>query len=46
VTVLEVRSLLIYSSRQQPEFLQEDQDVLPVPNLASDLQLLLMCLVG
>lgn len=35
----EERSLLIYPSRQQPEFLQEEQDVLPVPSLVSDLQL-------
>lgn len=33
------RSLLIYPSGQQPDFLQEEQDTLPVPNLVSDLQL-------
>lgn len=33
------RSLLIYSPGQQPELLQEEQDVLPVPSLAADLQL-------
>ena len=32
------RSLLIYPSGQQPEFLQEGQDALPVPNLVADLQ--------
>jgi Uma2 family endonuclease len=35
----EERSLLIYPSGQQPELLQEAQEVLPVPNLVSDLQL-------
>jgi Uma2 family endonuclease len=33
------RSLLVYPSGQQPEFLQEEQDALPLPNLVSDLQL-------
>lgn len=33
------RSFLIYPQGQQPEFLQEAQDVVPVPNLVSDLQL-------
>jgi Uma2 family endonuclease len=35
----EERSLLIYPLGQQPEFLQEAQDVLPVPNCAADLRL-------
>jgi len=35
----EERSLLIYPSGQQPEFLQEEQDILPVPALVSDFQL-------
>lgn len=35
----EERSLLIYPSGQQPELLQESQDILPVPNLANELQL-------
>lgn len=35
----EERSLLIYPSGQQPELLQESQDVLPVPKLVTDLQL-------
>lgn len=33
------RSLLIYPSRQQPEFLQEEHELLPVPILVADLQL-------
>lgn len=33
------RSLLIYPAGQQPELLQEPEEVLPVPNLVSDLQL-------
>lgn len=33
------RSILIYPSRQQPEFLQESQDILSVPNLATELRL-------
>lgn len=35
----EERSLLIYPSGQQPEFLQEEQDTLPVPSLVADLHL-------
>ncbi|WP_421657809.1 hypothetical protein [Leptothermofonsia sp. ETS-13] len=36
----EERSILIYyPSGQQPELLQESQDVLPVPKLVTDLQL-------
>ncbi len=35
----EEKSLLIYPSGQQPEFLQESHELLPVPTLASDLQL-------
>lgn len=33
------RSLLIYPSKQQPELLQEAQEVLPVPNFVADLRL-------
>ena len=33
------RSLLIYPLGQQPELLQEAEEVLPVPNLVADLQL-------
>ena len=35
----EERSLLIFPLGQQPELLQEDQEILPVPNLVADLQL-------
>ena len=35
----EERSLLIYPSGQQPEFLEAEHDRLPVPELVSDLQL-------
>ncbi len=35
----EDRSLLIYPSGQQPEFLEVELDRLPVPNLVTDLQL-------
>lgn len=35
----EDRSLLIYPAAQQPDFLQEEQEVLPVLNIVSDLQL-------
>lgn len=35
----EEKSILIYPSGQQPEFLQESHELLPVPALVSDLQL-------
>lgn len=35
----EERSLLIYYPNQQPEIFQAEQDLLPVPDLVSDLQL-------
>ncbi|MEB3355816.1 MAG: Uma2 family endonuclease [Synechococcales bacterium] len=35
------RSLLIYPSGQQPEFLEEEQDILPVPSLVPGLQLMI-----
>lgn len=35
----EERSVLVYPLAQQPDFLQEAQDVLPVPNLVANLQL-------
>lgn len=35
----EERSLLIYPPGQQPKFIQEEQDTLPVPVLVNDLQL-------
>ncbi|MBH8575721.1 Uma2 family endonuclease [Nostocaceae cyanobacterium CENA369] len=33
------RSVLIYPPKQQPELLQEEQEILPVPDLVSSLQL-------
>ncbi|OLP15465.1 hypothetical protein BST81_26110 [Leptolyngbya sp. 'hensonii'] len=42
----EERSLLIYPAGQQPEFLQEEHDVLPIPNLVSDLQLTIADVFG
>jgi Uma2 family endonuclease len=33
------RSLLIYPSGKQPEYLQQEHDVLPIPDLVADLQL-------
>jgi Uma2 family endonuclease len=42
----EERSLLIYPSGQQPEFLQEEQDALPVPNFMADLQLTIADVFG
>ncbi|MBM0745281.1 Uma2 family endonuclease (plasmid) [Phormidium sp. CLA17] len=42
----EERSLLIYPSGQQPEFLQEEQDALPVPNLIANLQLTIADVFG
>ncbi|MDX2212092.1 MAG: Uma2 family endonuclease [Oculatellaceae cyanobacterium bins.114] len=42
----EERSLLIYPSGQQPEFLQEDQDVLPIPDLVANLQLTIADVFG
>lgn len=35
----EEKSILIYPSGQQPELLQDPQEILPVPTLVSDLQL-------
>ncbi|MGI0491023.1 Uma2 family endonuclease [Alkalinema pantanalense CENA528] len=40
------KSILIYPSGQQPEFLQEAQDVLPVPRLVADLQLTIADVLG
>lgn len=40
------RSLIIYPSEQQPEFLQEEQDALPVPNLVASLQLTIADVFG
>ncbi|OUC16183.1 MAG: hypothetical protein B0A82_02980 [Alkalinema sp. CACIAM 70d] len=40
------KSLLIYPSGQQPEFLQEAQDALPVPRLVADLQLTIADVFG
>lgn len=42
----EERSLIIYPSGQQPEFLQEEQDVLPVPDLVANLQLTIADVFG
>lgn len=42
----EERSFLIYPAGQQPEFLQEEQDVLPVPNLIAGLQLTIADVFG
>lgn len=33
------RSVLVYPPKQQPELLQEEQEILPVPDLVSSLQL-------
>ncbi|RCJ36976.1 hypothetical protein A6770_15240 [Nostoc minutum NIES-26] len=33
------RSVLVYPPKQQPELLEEEQEILPVPNLVSGLQL-------
>jgi Uma2 family endonuclease len=40
------RSLLIYPSGQQPEFLREEHEVLPVPTLVADLQLTIADVFG
>ena len=40
------KSILIYPSGQQPEFLQEAQDTLPVPDLVADLQLAIADVFG
>lgn len=42
----EERSILIYPSGQQPDFLQEVDKVLPVPPLATDLQLTVGTIFG
>ncbi|MEE3716832.1 Uma2 family endonuclease [Tumidithrix elongata RA019] len=34
-----IKSVLVYPSGQQPEFLQESEDVLPVPNFLTPLQM-------
>lgn len=36
---LEERSLIIYPSEQQPELLQELEDIIPAPDFVTDLQL-------
>ncbi|MEH2229368.1 MAG: Uma2 family endonuclease [Nostoc sp.] len=40
------RSVLVYPPKQQPELLQAEQEILPVPDLVSDLQLTLGQLFG
>ncbi|MEH2162091.1 MAG: Uma2 family endonuclease [Nostoc sp.] len=40
------RSVLVYPPKQQPELLQEEQEILPVPDLVSDLQLTVGQLFG
>lgn len=40
------RSVLVYPPKQQPEILQEEQEILPVPNSVSDLQLTVGQLFG
>ncbi|MCX7595136.1 MAG: Uma2 family endonuclease [Fischerella sp.] len=40
------RSLLVYPLGQQPEILQEEQDILPVPDLVSKLQITVGQLLG
>ncbi|WP_017652130.1 Uma2 family endonuclease [Fortiea contorta] len=35
----EDRTILVYPQNQQPEFLEEEQQILPVPDLVKDLQL-------
>ncbi len=40
------RSVLVYPPKQQPEILQEEQEILPVPDLVSDLQLTVGQLFG
>jgi Uma2 family endonuclease len=42
----EQRSVLVYPQKQQPELLQEDQEVLPVPDLVNNLQLTVGQLFG
>ncbi|MEH2249647.1 Uma2 family endonuclease [Nostoc sp.] len=40
------RSVLVYPPKQQPELLQEEQEILPVPDLVSDFQLTVRQLFG
>lgn len=40
------RSVLVYPPKQQPELLQEEQEILPVPDLVSGFQLNLGQLFG
>lgn len=40
------RSVLVYPPGEQPEILQEEQEILPVPNLVSDFQLTVGQLFG
>ncbi|MEH1844249.1 MAG: Uma2 family endonuclease [Nostoc sp.] len=40
------RSVLVYPPKQQPELLQESQEILPIPDLVSDLQLTVGQLFG
>ncbi len=42
----EERSVLVYPPKQQPELLQEEQEILPVPDLVSELQLTVGQLFG
>ncbi|MBW4642613.1 MAG: Uma2 family endonuclease [Goleter apudmare HA4340-LM2] len=42
----EERSVLVYPQNQQPEFLEEEQQILPVPDLVKDLQLTVGQLFG
>jgi len=42
----EERSVLVYPPKQQPELLQEEQEILPVPNLIGELQLTVGQLFG
>lgn len=42
----EERSVLIYPQNQQPEFLEEEQQILPVPDLVKNLQLTVGQLFG
>lgn len=42
----EERSILVYPTAQQPDFLQAEQEVLPVPNLVPNLQLTVGDLFG
>ncbi len=42
----EERSVLVYPQNQQPEFLEEEQQILPVPDLVKNLQLTVGQLFG